>query len=48
MKLQAIPTKESFVTEWPRQGWNPSATDIYDAELAAVELACPSYPDGLR
>lgn len=44
----ATPMKESFVAEWPRQGWNPGATDISDEEMTAVELACPNYPEGLR
>ena len=44
----ATPTKEFFVTNWPRQGWNPNAVDIGDEEMAAVELTCPNYPDGLR
>ena len=42
------PSKDVFVTDWPRQGWNPSPVTGLDAEAAAVELACPSYPDGLR
>ena len=42
------PTKEEFVANWPRQNWNPGASNILDAEMAAVELACPNYPTGLR
>jgi len=42
------PTKEDFIAKWPRQGWNPTFVGIDDAEMAAVELACPNYPAGLR
>ena len=40
--------KADFIAKWPRQGWNPSAANIADEEMAAVELACPNYPAGLR
>jgi hypothetical protein len=42
------PTKDEFVANWPRPGYNPGAANVYDAELAAVELACPNFPEGMR
>jgi hypothetical protein len=42
------PTKEVFAANWPRQNYNPGAANVYDAELAAVELACPNFPEGMR
>ena len=42
------PTKDAFVANWPRQNYNPSAEGVYDAELAALDLACPNFPEGMR
>lgn len=42
------PTKDEFVANWPRPGYSPSPANVYDAEMLAVELACPNYPEGMR
>ena len=42
------PTKETFVANWPRQNYNPSPAEIDNAELAALDLACPNFPEGMR
>lgn len=42
------PEKEAFVAQWPRPGYNPTPDRIFDAEMVAVELACPPFPEGLR
>lgn len=46
---EQAPTREHFITQWPKQNWYPSARiePLDSPEWAVVEAACPNAPRGI-